>query len=100
MDRKKGRLQGDACHDCLRALRNNQTPALSLANGMWIGDVPPELAILTLPEKVLVAKYFPAAYIVKLFPEQKGASHWSSSGKNSGIQGNVAMYRLNVEDIV
>ena len=100
MDREKGRLQGDVCHDCLRALRNNKTPALSLANGMWIGDVPPELAILTLPEKVLVAKYFPAAYIVKLSPKQKGASHWSSSGKNSGVRGNVATYKLNVEDIL
>ena len=100
MDREKGRLRGDICHDCSRALGNNKTPALSLANGMWIGDVPPELAILTLPEKMLVAKYFPAAYIVKLSPKQKGASHWSSSGMNSGVRGNVATYKLNVEDIM
>ena len=78
---------------------NKKTPALSLANGMWIGDVPSELAILTLPERMLVAKYFPAAYIVKLSPKQKGASHWSSLGMNSGVRGNVATYKLNVEDI-
>jgi hypothetical protein len=67
---------------------------------MWIGEVPPQLATLTLPERVLVAKYFPAAYIVKLSPKKKGAAHWSSSGMNSGVRGNVATYRLNVEDIV
>jgi hypothetical protein len=100
LDRVKGRLYGDVCQECLRALHKNQTPALSLANGMWIGEVPPELAILTLLERVLVAKYFPAAYIVKLFPRQKGASHWSSSGFHSGVKGNVSTYRLNTEDIV
>ena len=100
MDHDKGRLLGDVCHDCLRALKANKTPALSLANGMWIGEVPPQLATLTLPERVLVAKYFPAAYIVKLSPKKKGAAHWSSSGMNSGVRGNVATYRLNVEDIV
>ena len=99
VDRERGRLMGDVCHECLRALSANKTPALSLANGMWIGDVPFQLSILSLPEKLLVAKYFPAAYIVKLSPKQKGASHWSSSGMNSGVRGNVATYRLNVEDI-
>src|ERR1700723_3328480 len=39
-------------------------------------------------------------YIVKLTPKQKGATHWLSSGMNSGIQGNVAMYKLNTEDII
>jgi hypothetical protein len=96
----KGRLYGDVCHECSRALNRNQTPALSLANGMWIGEVPPELSILTLPERVLVAKYFPAAYIVKLFPRQKGAAHWSSSGMHSGVKGNVSTYKLNVDEIV
>jgi hypothetical protein len=100
LDRERNRLYGDICHDCLRALNKKRTPALSLANGMWIGDVPSELSILTLPERVLVAKYFPAAYIVKLFPRQKGATHWSSSGLHSGVKGNVSTYKLNIEDIV
>jgi len=99
MDREKGNLVGDVCHDCSRALGANKTPPLSLANGMWIGDVLHQLVILTLPEKMLVAKYFPAAYIVKLTPKQKGATHWSSSGMNSGVRGNVATYKLNTEDI-
>jgi hypothetical protein len=99
MDHEKRHFLGDICHDCLRPLGVGKTPPLSLANGMWIGDVPHQLAILTLPEKMLVAKYFPVAYIVKLTLKQKGASHWSSSGMNSGVQGNVTTDKLNNEDI-
>ena len=99
VDREWEHLMGDVCYECLQPLSANKTPVLSLANGMWIGDVPFQLAILSLPEKMLVAKYFPAAYIVKLSPKQNHASHWSSSGMNSGVQGNVAMYKLNIEDI-
>jgi hypothetical protein len=38
----------------------------------WISDVPLELRVLTLPERVLVARHFPAAYIVKLYPKKRG----------------------------
>ncbi|KAF8256534.1 hypothetical protein EI94DRAFT_1793103 [Lactarius quietus] len=59
-----------------RASENGETYAnvcaSSLANGMWIGDVPLELKMLTLPERVLIARHFPAAYIVKLYPKKKG----------------------------
>ncbi|KAH9018187.1 hypothetical protein EDB83DRAFT_2232143 [Lactarius deliciosus] len=87
------------CGSCVRDLKNNKTPTLSLANGLWIGDVPPLLSILTLPERILVARYFPAAYIVKLYPKQKGAHNWSSAGMQSGLRGNISTYRLNTNDI-
>ena len=38
------------CIECARALKNDRTPPLALANGLWIGTVPHELAYLTLPE--------------------------------------------------
>ncbi|KAN0141438.1 hypothetical protein V8E53_000683, partial [Lactarius tabidus] len=38
------------CNTCLSYLHRDKTPPLSLANGMWIGKVPAELKILTLPE--------------------------------------------------
>ena len=57
-----------------------------------------ELVVLTLPEKVLIAKCFPAVYIVKLFPKAKGAKTWARSGTNSGMKGNVSTYCLNVQD--
>lgn len=67
---------------------------------MWIGDVPLVLRVLTLPERILVARFFPAAYIVKLYPKKKGARAWPTSGLHSGLRGNVSTYRLNTDDIV
>jgi hypothetical protein len=81
-------------------LRKNRTPAMSLTNGMWIGDIPLELKVLTLPECVLVAHFFPAAYIVKLYPKKKGARNWASSGLHSALHGNVSTYHLNTDQIV
>ena len=88
------------CLSCLGSLRNGKMPSLSLANGLWIGDVPLVLHVLTLPERVLVARFFPAAYIVKLYPMKKGARFWPSDGFHSGVRGNVSTYRLNTDDIV
>ncbi|KAH9009398.1 hypothetical protein EDB85DRAFT_1881628, partial [Lactarius pseudohatsudake] len=90
----------DVCLSCASHLRREKTPPLSLANGMWVGTVPGELNILTLPERVLVGRHFPAAYIVKLYPKKKGARTWASpKGLQSGLRGNVSTYRLNTEDI-
>ena len=90
----------NVCNSCMSDLKRNRTPKLSLANGMWIGDIPLELKVLTLPERILVARYFPAAYIVKLYPKKEGARNWSSpSGLHSALRGNVSTYRLNTEQI-
>jgi len=82
------------CPECLSHLNRDHLPPLSLANNMWIGDIPHELAILTLPERMLIAKYFPAAYIVKLYPKQRGSHNWDRSQMHSGLRGNVSTYRL------
>jgi hypothetical protein len=87
------------CNNCLSYLRRHKTPPLSLANGLWIGDVPLELKILTLPERVLIARFFPAAYIVKLYPKKKGARFWANASFHCGLRGNVSTYRLNTDDI-
>jgi hypothetical protein len=84
----------NVCTECVRALTADKTPALALANGMWIGAVPHELAYLTLPERLLIAKYFPAAYIIKLYPKKKGARHWDKRQMYSGLKGNVSTYQL------
>ncbi|KAH8976856.1 hypothetical protein EDB86DRAFT_2768594, partial [Lactarius hatsudake] len=89
----------NVCRTCVCNLQNDKTPTLSLANGLWIGDIPPPLNILTLPERILVVRYFPAAYIVKLYPKKKGAHNWSSAGMQSGLRGNVSTYRLNTNNI-
>lgn len=67
---------------------------------MWIGDVPLPLKILSLPERILVARFFPTTYIVKLYPKKKGARAWAlASSLHSGLQSNVSMYRLNTDQI-
>src|SRR6201996_2120565 len=90
----------NVCTSCASDLRHNKMPTLSLANGMWVGEVPLELRILTLPERILVARYFPAAYIVKLYPRKRGSRTWGSSSLQRGLRGNVSTYRLNTNDIV
>ncbi|KAJ7081407.1 hypothetical protein B0H15DRAFT_924257 [Mycena belliarum] len=87
------------CLECKRKLAVDERPPLALANGMWLGDVPFQLQILTLPERLLIALYFPAAYIVKLFPKTKGAEFWDRRSVNSGLKGNVSTYRLNTAQI-
>ena len=95
-----GQICVTVCPSCLSCLRLHKTPPLSLANGMWIGDVPLVLRVLTLPERILVARFFPAAYIVKLYPKKRGARAWPTFGLHSGLRGNVSTYRLNTDDIV
>jgi len=95
----EGTMRGSMCLDCTRWIKKRKTPPLALANNMWIGAIPTSLSILTLPEKILVARYFPAAFIVKLFPKQKGAKFWPTSGLHSGMRGNVSTYKLNTDDI-
>src|ERR1700689_1881056 len=66
---------------------------------MWIGEVPHELSVLTLPEKILITQYYLAAFVVKLFPRRKGARVWNHAGMHSGMRGNVSTYRLSTADI-
>lgn len=88
-----------ACSDCMSNLRKNQRPRLALSNAMWIGRVPMQLEILTLPERMLIALYFPAVYVVKLFPKGRSQYTWDQETVNSGMRGNVSTYRLHREDI-
>ncbi|KAK0462733.1 hypothetical protein IW261DRAFT_1309663, partial [Armillaria novae-zelandiae] len=76
------------------SLKKLELPHLSLVNNMWLGHVPPQLEVLTLPEWILIACYFPAAYIVKLYLKIKTARMWNSEMLSSGIQGNVSTYPL------
>ncbi|KAJ6489221.1 hypothetical protein C8R47DRAFT_914294, partial [Mycena vitilis] len=87
------------CTTCKRKLQQDECPPLAIANGLWLGKIPFELAVLTLPERLLVSLYFPAAYVVKLYPKSKGARGWDKDTVNSGLKGNVSTYRLNTAEI-
>jgi hypothetical protein len=66
---------------------------------MWVREMPLELSSLTLPEQILVARYYSAAYVVKLYPKKKGACYWDAKTMHSALRGNVSMYRLNTQDV-
>ncbi len=52
-----------------------------------------------LPERILVARYFPAVYIVKLNPKKKGAHTWATADSMHGsLRGNVSTNPLNTEE--
>lgn len=88
-----------SCRGCINALEKGTLPPLSLANGMYIGEVPFELARLSLAEKLLVAKAYPVAYVVKLFPKFAGATSWSGDKLHKGLRGNVSTHMLPVQGI-
>lgn len=74
------------------SLKKETHPKFSLGNNLWLGNIPRELQDLTLPEKMLIAVYFPATYIVKLFPKQKGAHTWDHAQMHNGLCGNISTY--------
>ncbi|KAG2339460.1 hypothetical protein BDR05DRAFT_1003412 [Suillus weaverae] len=86
------------CNECSWALTNNLMPKLALANNLWIGDVPHELAILTLPEQLLVSCYFPRCYVFKLYPKDYHASN--PNHLQRGMTGNVSLYNMNTDAVV
>ncbi|KAG1766496.1 hypothetical protein EV702DRAFT_1050664 [Suillus placidus] len=94
-----GLPHGHVCSWCLQDLRAHKLPKFALANGLWVGKIPSELAILTLPERLLIGLYFPVSFIVKLYPQKKGSRNWDTSAMNSGLRGNVSTYQLNTADV-
>src|SRR5258708_11603477 len=82
------------CYQCHMNLKKSQLPPFTLANNMWIGHVPDCLKILTLAERLLIAKYFSTAYVVKLYPKQTGVVHWNHTQLYSGLKGSVSTYAL------
>ncbi|KAJ3567669.1 hypothetical protein NP233_g6214 [Leucocoprinus birnbaumii] len=91
--------EANVCMECLNRLSSGRLPPLSLANNMWIGTVPFELRILTLAEKILIARYYVAAYIIKLYPKDPSVKYWDSNTLNSGLKGNVSTYPLNAAEL-
>ncbi|KAG2351033.1 hypothetical protein BDR07DRAFT_1216513, partial [Suillus spraguei] len=62
---------GRICYECLQELCVRKLPRLALANRLWVGEVPQELSILTLLERVLIGLYFLVSFIIKLYPQKK-----------------------------
>jgi hypothetical protein len=74
-------------------------PKLSLANNLLIGDVPPQLLGLTIPEQLLIARHYPRCYIFKLFPRDVD-THLSPDLLFTGMAGNASLFELNTQEVV
>lgn len=88
---------GMFCDECFRKLRSKKTPPLSLANNMWIGDVPEEIQCLTVPEQMLIALHYPRCFVFKLFPKNRGVGDPDSLQR--GMVGNVTTYTQNADEV-
>ncbi|KAF8443786.1 hypothetical protein L210DRAFT_3313212, partial [Boletus edulis BED1] len=86
------------CDECFRALQMDSIPKFALSNNLWLGEVPHELAMLTLPEQLLIARHYPWCYVVKLYPRDGYMTNPNSLQR--GITGNVTLYNMNTEAIV
>jgi Domain of unknown function (DUF6570) len=87
------------CYQCWDSLTGAVHPQFSLGNNLWIRPVPFELSVLTLPEQVLISRFYPVSYIVKLYPKARGGHSWDESQINCGFRGNVSTYRLDPSQV-
>lgn len=88
---------GPICPECLHTLqRGKQVPLFSLANNMWIGDIPFELSILNRPEQLLLSLAFPVAYTYHLRPM---SNRFDPQALQTGYRGNVSTYRMDTKEI-
>ncbi|KAF9234215.1 hypothetical protein BU15DRAFT_79235 [Melanogaster broomeanus] len=75
--KREGEMMVSICSLCLGHLRDAKKttpPRLSLANGLWIGRVPWQLAVLTFAEQLLVALLYPRVFVFKLFLKKMGGT--------------------------
>ena len=87
------------CFDCVRELEQHMLPKFALANNLWIGNVPPELMGLTIPEHLLIARHYPCCYIFKFFPRDID-THVLIDQLYSGMAGNESLFKLNTQEVV
>jgi hypothetical protein len=86
------------CGECSLALQKKKLPRLAVANDLWVGDVPPELCALTIPEQLVIARHYPRCYVFKLYPRDGG--HLGSEQLQRGMKGNVSLYDVNTKEVV
>jgi hypothetical protein len=87
------------CAHCLRELEKSCSlpPSHSLANNLWIGRIPWELANLTQPEHMLIALLYPRVFVYKLY--NKSWYEPDQTNLQRGMRGTVSMYEMNIDSI-
>ncbi|CAF1507417.1 unnamed protein product, partial [Adineta ricciae] len=92
--RKRSVVHCDICMECWSSLTKEKIPKFSVANKVWVGDVPPELQGLTIPEQRLIALYRHNSCIVKLH-----SSFHSASTAQAALKGNCISFPQDVVNI-
>ncbi|CAF1202328.1 unnamed protein product [Adineta ricciae] len=96
---KKGyhmmKKSGNICHECHIALIKNKAPIFSVANKMWVGDVPLVLQQLTIAEEKLISLYRHNSCVIKL---QSPFHHPSTA--QTALKGNVITFMHDMPNIV
>ena len=84
------------CRSCFDDLRKDseKPPKYSLANNLWIGNVPWCLEILTFPEQLLLARVFPRVYVFKLYPKDAVGGRRDPVTLQRGMKGTVSWIML------
>src|SRR3984957_4650754 len=77
------------CNHCYSSIKNNKLPALSLANRLYLGDIPDELADLTVVEQSVIARCRATCYIIKL---KEDGSQLELETSQRGFKGHVIVY--------
>ncbi len=83
------------CQKCHDALSKGHIPKFSPANNMWLGDVPPELQGLTIPEEKLISLYRHNSCVIKL----QSPFH-SVTTSQTALKGNCISFLQNIPNIV
>ena len=84
------------CGACWGSLRKGRTPDLSLANHMYLGDVPAELRGLTVVEEAMIARCRAKSWIIQL-REVEGSS---VPNAQRGLRGHIIVFPQEPERVV
>ena len=97
----KGNMQFvQICRQCRLSLQRatpNLPPPLSLANNMWIGQIPDVLSSLTFPEQLLISHLYPRVFVFKLYP--KNGFGGDPDTLQRGMAGTVSTFDLDLSSI-
>ena len=84
------------CGLCWRCLRKGSTPDLSLANHLFLGDVPVELRGLTVVEEAMISRCRAKSWIIQL-REVEGSS---VPNAQRGMRGHIIVFPQDPERVV
>ncbi|CAF1185962.1 unnamed protein product [Adineta steineri] len=83
------------CQKCSNSLSKEQIPKFSVANNIWLGDIPVELQGLTIPEEKLISLHRHNSCIIKL----QSPFH-SMATAQGALKGNCITFLQNTPNIV